>query len=83
MDNNQHSFAVRISIGKINKMLELVKKGNMQKMHIPNSGKPVASYNLDVIISVAQLMTTVEAILSNLLQRLFRSLMDHRQLDHP
>ena len=31
---------------------ELEEKSNMQKMHIPNSDKPVAFYNLDVIISV-------------------------------
>ena len=31
---------------------ELDKKSNMQKMHIPNSDKPVAFYSLDVIISV-------------------------------
>jgi hypothetical protein len=31
---------------------ELDKESNMQKMHIPNSDKPVAFYNLDVIISV-------------------------------
>ena len=31
---------------------ELDKKSNMQKMHIANSDKPVAFYNLDVIISV-------------------------------
>ena len=31
---------------------ELEKKSNMQKMHIPNSDKPVVYYNLDVIISV-------------------------------
>jgi hypothetical protein len=31
---------------------ELVEESNMQKMHIPNSDKPVAFYNLDVIISV-------------------------------
>lgn len=31
---------------------ELDKKSNMQKMHIPNSDKRVAFYNLDVIISV-------------------------------
>ena len=31
---------------------ELSEKSNMQKMHIPNSDKPVAFYNLDVIISV-------------------------------
>jgi len=31
---------------------ELVKKSNMQKMHITNSDKPVTFYSLDVIISV-------------------------------
>ena len=31
---------------------ELQRQGNMQKMHIANSDKPVAFYNLDVIISV-------------------------------
>ena len=31
---------------------ELDSKSNMQKMHIANSDKPVAFYNLDVIISV-------------------------------
>ena len=31
---------------------ELEKKSNMQKMHIPNSDKPITLYNLDVIISV-------------------------------
>ena len=31
---------------------ELDEKSNMQKMHIPNSDKPVAFYSLDVIISV-------------------------------
>lgn len=31
---------------------ELDEESNMQKMHIANSDKPVASYNLDVIISV-------------------------------
>ncbi|WP_192348814.1 RhuM family protein [Algoriphagus sp. Y33] len=37
---------------KIFKEGELDEKSNMQKMHIPNSDKPVAFYNLDVIISV-------------------------------
>jgi len=31
---------------------ELEEECNMQKMHIPNSDKPVTFYNLDVIISV-------------------------------
>ena len=31
---------------------ELDQKSNVQKMHIPNSDKPVQLYNLDIIISV-------------------------------
>ena len=31
---------------------ELPEKSNVQKMHIPNSDKPVSYYSLDVIISV-------------------------------
>lgn len=31
---------------------ELDEKSNVQKMHVPNSDKPVVFYNLDVIISV-------------------------------
>jgi hypothetical protein len=39
-------------INNVFKEGELVKEGNMQKMHIANSDKPVLFYNLDVIISV-------------------------------
>ncbi len=39
-------------IRNVFKERELDKKSNMQKMHIANSDKPVAFYNLDVIISV-------------------------------
>ncbi len=39
-------------INNVFKEGELDIKSNMQKMHIPNSDKPVAYYNLDVIISV-------------------------------
>ena len=39
-------------INNVFKECELDKKSNMQKMHIANSDKPVAFYNLDVIISV-------------------------------
>jgi hypothetical protein len=39
-------------INNVFKECELDKKSNMQKMHIPNSDKPVAFYSLDVIISV-------------------------------
>ncbi|MCX6146935.1 MAG: virulence protein [Candidatus Kapabacteria bacterium] len=39
-------------INNIFKDGELDKKGNMQKVHIPNSDKLVTFFNLDVIISV-------------------------------
>ncbi|GMT44596.1 MAG: cytochrome c [bacterium] len=39
-------------INNVFKEGELDIRSNMQKMHIPNSDKPVAYYNLDVIISV-------------------------------
>jgi prophage maintenance system killer protein len=39
-------------VGNIFKDGELVREGNMQKMHIANSDKPVEFYNLDIIISV-------------------------------
>jgi hypothetical protein len=39
-------------VGNIFKEGELVRESNMQKMHIAGSDKPVAFYNLDVIISV-------------------------------
>lgn len=38
---------------------ELEEKSNMQKMHIANSDKPVAFYNLDVIISVGYRVKSV------------------------
>eukprot|EP01047_Picozoa_sp_COSAG01_P000048 COSAG01_NODE_1_length_100484_cov_170.446142_48_plen_332_part_00 len=39
-------------LNNIFKEKELARKSNMQKMHIPNSDKPVNFYSLDVIISV-------------------------------
>jgi len=39
-------------VRNIFKESELVRESNMQKMHIAGSDKPVAFYNLDVIISV-------------------------------
>jgi len=36
-------------INNIFKKQELDQKSNMQKMYIPNSGKPVAFYNLDIV----------------------------------
>jgi hypothetical protein len=39
---------------------EIPEKGNMQKMHIPNSDKPVAFYNLDVIISVGYRVKSIQ-----------------------
>ena len=39
-------------VNNIFKEGELQRRGNMQKMHIANSDKPVVFYNLDIIISV-------------------------------
>jgi hypothetical protein len=39
-------------IKKIIKEGELEENGNVQKMHIPNSDKPVSFFNLDMILSV-------------------------------
>ena len=41
---------------------ELNEKSNMQKMHIPNSDKPVAFYNLDLIISVGYRVKSKQGI---------------------
>jgi len=39
-------------LANVFKERELKKESNMQKMHIPNSDKPVTLYSLDVVISV-------------------------------
>ena len=39
-------------VNTIFKEEELIKKSNVQKMHIANSDRPVQFYSLDVIISV-------------------------------
>ena len=39
-------------VNNIFKEEELIKKSNVQKMHIANSDRPVHFYSLDVIISV-------------------------------
>lgn len=43
---------------------ELVKESNMQKMHIPNSDKPIFLYNLDVIISVGYRVKSLRGTIS-------------------
>ena len=43
---------------------ELVKESNMQKMHIPNSDKPIFLYNLDVIISVGYRVKSIRGTMS-------------------
>ena len=50
-------------IRKIFKEGELEEESNMQKMHIPNSDKPVIFYNLDVIISVGYRVKSKNGIL--------------------
>ncbi len=41
---------------------EVSKKSNMQKMHIPNSDKPVVLYSLDVILAVGYRTNSARAI---------------------
>ncbi|MBU4524923.1 MAG: virulence RhuM family protein [Desulfomicrobium sp.] len=47
-------------VGNIFKEDELMRKGNMQKMHIANSDKPLEFFNLDVIISVGYRVKSVQ-----------------------
>lgn len=42
---------------------EIDRKSNMQKMHIPNSDKPVTFYSLDVILAVGYRANSAKAIL--------------------
>lgn len=49
-------------INNLFKSGEVDKKRNVQKMHIANSDKPVAIYNLDVILSVGYKTNSVKAI---------------------
>jgi len=44
---------------------ELVKERNMQKMHIPNSDKPLTLFSLDVIISVGYRVKSISGTLFN------------------
>lgn len=48
----RHQSVISRHVNNVFKEGELDRESNMQKMHIPNSDKPVAFYNLDVIISV-------------------------------
>ena len=53
-------------INNIFKENELEEKGNVQKMHITNSDKPISYYSLDVIISVGyRLNLKMELFLEN------------------
>lgn len=49
---NRDRTVITKHINNIFKEKELDEKSNVQKMHIPNSDKPVAFYSLDAIISV-------------------------------
>lgn len=48
-------------INNIFKSQELDPKSNVQKMHIPNSDKPVEFYNLDIVLAVGYRANSVEA----------------------
>ena len=50
-------------INNIFKESELDEKSNVQKMHFPNSDKPVILYNLDVIISVGYRVNSKQGII--------------------
>ena len=50
-------------INNIFKEGELDEKSNVQKMHFPNSDKPVILYNLDVIISVGYRVNSKQGII--------------------
>jgi prophage maintenance system killer protein len=50
-------------INRILKDREIEEKSNVQKMHIPNSDKPVALYSLDVILAVGYRTNSKKAIL--------------------
>lgn len=49
-------------INKILKESEVDKKSNVQKMHFPNSDKPVAVYSLDIILAVGYRTSSNQAI---------------------
>jgi len=49
-------------INNLFKSSEINEKSNVQKMHIANSDKPVAFYNLDVILAVGYRTNSVKAI---------------------
>jgi len=49
-------------ISNILKIKEVNSESNVQKMHIPNSDKPVAFYSLDIILSVGYRANSVRAM---------------------
>jgi hypothetical protein len=49
---NTERSVITKHINNIFKTKELEQKSNVQKMHIPNSDKPVAYYSLDASISI-------------------------------
>jgi prophage maintenance system killer protein len=49
-------------ISNLLKVGEIDQKSNVQKMHIPNSDKPVAFYSLDIILAVGYRANSVRAI---------------------
>ncbi len=49
-------------IGNVLRSAEVEEKSNVQKMHIPNSDKPVAFYSLDIILAVGYRANSARAI---------------------
>jgi predicted metallopeptidase len=50
-------------IGNIFKTKEVDEKSNVQKMHIPNSDKPITLYSLDIILAVGYKTNSAKAII--------------------
>jgi len=49
-------------IGNIFSNKEIIEKSNVQKMHIPNSDKPVTFYSLDIILAIGYRANSQRAI---------------------
>jgi len=59
---NKERSVITKHINKIFIDKEVDKKSNVQKMHIPNSNKPVEFYNLDIILAVGYRTNSSRAI---------------------
>ena len=59
---NKDRTVISRHINNISKDKEVEEKSNVQKMHIPNSDKPVKLYSLDIILAVGYRTNSAKAI---------------------